>query len=91
LIVYQASKRQFIHDTFHDDIEFVLSQQYLRSTGRQPAPAEVDAGRHSLHWMVEVLGCSYTSSQAVRRSLRSITRPHQNQNIAIRFLIQRKD
>jgi hypothetical protein len=37
LIVYQASKRQFIHDTFHDDIEFVLSQQYLRITGRQSA------------------------------------------------------
>lgn len=29
LIVCQTSKRLFIHDTFHDDIEFVLSQRYL--------------------------------------------------------------
>ena len=35
VIVYQASKRQFIQDTFENDIEFVLSQQYLRSTGRR--------------------------------------------------------
>lgn len=33
MIVYQASKRQFIHDTFRDDIEDVLSQQYLSATG----------------------------------------------------------
>lgn len=37
MIVYQATKRQFVHDTFQDDIEHVLSQQYLRSTGRQPS------------------------------------------------------
>ena len=30
VIVYQATKRQFIHDPFNDDIGFVLSQQYLR-------------------------------------------------------------
>lgn len=29
MIVYQASKRQFIRDTFEDDIEFLLSQQFL--------------------------------------------------------------
>jgi hypothetical protein len=33
VIVYQASKRQFVKDTFQDDIEAVLAQQYLRSTG----------------------------------------------------------
>jgi len=33
VIVYQADKRQFIQDTFHNDIEEVLSQQYLRTTG----------------------------------------------------------
>jgi len=55
LIVYQASKRQFIHDTFHDDIEFVLSQQYLRTTGRQPAPAEFKAWQNSLFEVGEVL------------------------------------
>ncbi|TDP82933.1 hypothetical protein EV672_105120 [Aquabacterium commune] len=41
MIVYQANKRQFIEDTFQNDIEFVLSQQYLRSTGRQPSLFEV--------------------------------------------------
>ena len=29
VIVYQADKRQFIQDTFHNDIEEVLSQQLL--------------------------------------------------------------
>ncbi len=55
MIVYQASKRQFIQDTFENDIEFVLSQQYLRSTGRQPAPAEFKAWQNSLFEVGEVL------------------------------------
>lgn len=55
MIVYQASKRQFIHDTFNDDIEFVLSQQYLRTTGRQPAPAEFKAWQNSLFEVGKVL------------------------------------
>lgn len=37
MIVYQANKRQFIQDTFHNDIEFVLSQEYLRTAGQRPA------------------------------------------------------
>lgn len=48
MIVYQASKRQFIHDTFCEDIQDVLSQQYLRTTGRRPAPAEFKAWQNSL-------------------------------------------
>lgn len=55
MIVYQASKRQFIHDTFRDDIEEVLSQQYLRTTGRRAAPAEFNAWKHSLFKVGEVL------------------------------------
>ncbi len=55
MIVYQASKRQFIQDTFHDDIEKVLSDQYLRTTGRQPAPAEFKAWQNSLFEVGEVL------------------------------------
>ena len=55
MIVYQANKRQFIKDTFEDDIEFVLSQQYLRTTGRQPAPAEFKAWQNSLFEVGEVL------------------------------------
>lgn len=55
MIVYQATKSQFIHDTFQDDIEHVLSQQYLRTTGRTPAPAEFNAWKHSLFEVGEVL------------------------------------
>ncbi|HET8870989.1 MAG TPA: hypothetical protein VFM48_11105, partial [Aquabacterium sp.] len=55
VIVYQANKRQFIQDTFHNDIEFVLSQQYLRTTGRQAAPAEFKAWQNSLFEVGEVL------------------------------------
>lgn len=55
MIVYQATKSQFIRDTFQDDIEFVLSQQYLRTTGRHPAPAEFKAWQNSLFEVGEVL------------------------------------
>lgn len=55
MIVYQASKRQFIQDTFYNDIEKVLSDQYLRTTGRQPAPAEFKAWQNSLFEVGEVL------------------------------------
>ncbi len=55
MIVYQADKRQFIRDTFADDIEAVLSQQYLRSTGRQASPSEFNAWKHSLFEVGEVL------------------------------------
>ena len=55
MIVYQADKRQFIQDTFHDDIEAVLSQQYLRTTGRRPSPSEFNAWKFSLFEVGEVL------------------------------------
>lgn len=55
MIVYQADKRQFVRNTFHDDIEAVLSQQYLRTTGRQPSPSEFNAWKHSLFEVGEVL------------------------------------
>jgi SOS-response transcriptional repressor LexA len=55
VIVYQASKRQFVKDTFQDDIEAVLAQQFLRSTGHQPLPAEFNAWTHALFEEGEVL------------------------------------
>lgn len=55
MIVYQATKSQFIRDTFQNDIEYVLSQQYLRTTGRHPAPAEFKAWQNSLFEVGEVL------------------------------------
>jgi hypothetical protein len=55
VIVYQASKRQFVKDTFQDDIEAVLAQQFLRSTGHQPLPSEFNAWKHSMFEVGEVL------------------------------------
>jgi DUF2075 family protein/molybdopterin biosynthesis enzyme MoaB len=55
VIVYQADKRRFIRDTFEDDIEAVLAQQYLRTTGRRPSPSEFNAWKHSLFEVGEVL------------------------------------
>jgi hypothetical protein len=47
VIVYQTSKRQFVHDTFQDDTEAVLAQQFLRSTGHQPSPSDLNVWKHS--------------------------------------------
>ncbi|HIV72318.1 MAG TPA: DUF2075 domain-containing protein, partial [Candidatus Aquabacterium excrementipullorum] len=55
MIIYQADKRQFLHDTFRDDIEHVLAQQYLRTMGRSVHSAEFNAWKHSLFEVGEVL------------------------------------
>jgi hypothetical protein len=55
VIIYQGDKRQFLHDTFQDDIEHVLAQQFLRSTGRGVQPSEFNAWKHSLFEVGEVL------------------------------------
>jgi hypothetical protein len=55
VIVYQTSKQQFVRETFYDDIEAVLSQQYLRTTSRQPSPSEFNAWKHSLFEVGEML------------------------------------
>jgi hypothetical protein len=55
VIIYQGDKRQFLHDTFRDDIEHVLAQQFLRSTGRGVQPNEFNAWKHSLFEVGEVL------------------------------------
>ncbi|MFT3857688.1 MAG: gas vesicle protein GvpD [Aquabacterium sp.] len=55
MIIYQADKRRFLRDTFEDDIEHVLAQQYLRTTGRSVQSAEFNAWKHSLFEVGEVL------------------------------------
>lgn len=72
LIVYQASKRQFIQDTFANDIEFVLSQQYLRSTGRQPAPAEFRAWQNSLFAVLRGRGATRKYIIIERKNCREV-------------------
>ncbi|GAA4406669.1 DNA/RNA helicase domain-containing protein [Quisquiliibacterium transsilvanicum] len=56
MIIYQASKRQFLHHALREDIEDVVSRQYRSATGHGVSPAEVRAWKHSLLEMAKVLG-----------------------------------
>jgi len=56
VIIYQASKSQFLHHALRDDIEDVVSQQYRSATGHGVGPSEIQAWKHSLLEMAKVLG-----------------------------------
>ena len=56
MIIYQASKRQFLHHALRDDIEDVVTRHYRSATGHGVSPAEVRAWKHSLLEMAKVLG-----------------------------------
>ena len=56
MIIYQASKSQFLHHALRDDIEDIVSRQYRSATGRGVGPPELQAWRHSLLEMAKVLG-----------------------------------
>jgi uncharacterized protein len=56
MIIYQSSKRQFLHHALRDDIEDVVSRHFLQATGHGAGPAEVRAWKHSLLEMAKVLG-----------------------------------
>lgn len=55
MIVYQASKQQFLHHVLRDDIEEVLSRQFRATTGHGVGPSELNARKHSLFEMSKVL------------------------------------
>jgi DUF2075 family protein/SOS-response transcriptional repressor LexA len=56
LIIYQATKAQFLQHAFGDDgIEDVVSRQFLATAGRNVGPAEVQSWKHSLLAMAMVL------------------------------------
>lgn len=55
MIIYQASKSEFLHHAFHDDIEDVVSHHFRSATGRGVGPAEIQAWKHSLLEMARVL------------------------------------
>lgn len=55
MIVYQASKSQFLHDALRNDIEEIVSRQFLSATGHHAGPSEVRAWQHSLLEMAKVL------------------------------------
>jgi hypothetical protein len=56
VIIYQASKRQFLHHALRDDIEDVVSRQFRSATGHGVGPSEIQAWKHSLLEMAKVLG-----------------------------------
>lgn len=55
MIVYQASKQQFLHHVLRDDIEEVMSRQFRAATGHGVGPSELGAWKHSLFEMSKVL------------------------------------
>lgn len=56
MIIYQASKRAFLHHALREDIEDVVSRHFRHATGHGASPAEVRAWKHSLLEMAKVLG-----------------------------------
>ncbi len=55
MIVYQADKRQFLHDHDDRDIDDVIRERFTAVTGSRVPPAEVRAWRESLSFMAKVL------------------------------------
>lgn len=56
MIIYQASKSQFLHHALRDDIEDVVSRHYRSATGHGVSQSEMQAWKHSLLEMAKVLG-----------------------------------
>jgi len=56
VIIYQASKSQFLHHALRDDIEDVVSRHYRSATGHGVSPSEMQSWKHSLLEMAKVLG-----------------------------------
>jgi len=55
MIVYQASKSQFLHHALRDDIEDIVSRQFRSVMGHRAGPSEIQAWKHSLLEMAKVL------------------------------------
>jgi hypothetical protein len=47
VIIYQASKSQFLHHALRDDIEDVVSRQYRSATGHGVGPSEIQPSTYS--------------------------------------------
>jgi uncharacterized protein len=55
LIVYEATKKQFLHDHDNDDIEDVILAHYTARTGKRVGRSEMASWRGSLGYMAKVL------------------------------------
>lgn len=55
MIIYQASKSQFLHHALREDIEDVVLRHFRSATGQGVAAPQVQAWKHSLLEMAKVL------------------------------------
>jgi DUF2075 family protein/DNA replication protein DnaC len=55
LIIYQATKTQFLQHAWHDDIEDVVSRHFRSATGKGVGRSEIQSWKHSLLEMAKVL------------------------------------
>ena len=55
MIIYQATKTQFLQHAFADDIEDVVSRHFRSATGRGVGASEIQSWKHSLIEMAKVL------------------------------------
>ncbi|AEB58809.1 DUF2075 domain-containing protein [Ectopseudomonas mendocina] len=55
MIVYEATKQQFLKDTDNDDIEDVILAHFTAQTGKRVGRAEIDSWKGSLGYMAKVL------------------------------------
>ncbi|MFZ6049537.1 DNA/RNA helicase domain-containing protein [Pseudomonas sp. CR3202] len=55
MIVYEATKKQFLRDHDNDDIEEVILHSFKAATGKKVAKAEVNSWKGSLGYMAKVL------------------------------------
>lgn len=64
MIIYQASKTQFLHHALRDDIEDVVSRHFRSATGRGVSPSEINSWKNSLLEMAKVLQDEEIPSEA---------------------------
>jgi hypothetical protein len=55
VIVYEATKQQFLKDTDNDDIEDVILAHFTARTGKRVGRSEIDSWKGSLGYMAKVL------------------------------------
>ncbi len=55
MIIYQATKTQFLHHALREDIEEVVSRHFRSATGHGVGPSEINSWKHSLLEMAKVL------------------------------------
>ncbi|KWS67249.1 hypothetical protein AL053_29065 [Pseudomonas savastanoi pv. fraxini] len=55
MIVYAATKQQFLKDNDNDDIEEVILKHYKEATGKNVGTSEIRSWQGSLTYMAKVL------------------------------------